>query len=375
MTAVTTTQLQPARIREVVRIALERPDAELASLAVTPAAHVVDNMTTESLHHVAGTLDDGTAWRLFAKVLQPASASPLMQFIPPEHHEPVMANLDWLDEPRVYRSGLRGDLPDGLRLPLVHAIDEADDRIVLWLEHVDDAGAWDLDQYADAARLLGRLSGRWPEGRVADELGIGRRDLGYLFFGKLSTVDIPVVTSDEHWRDPVLRSVADDGFRADLHRLIAAAPALIALEGRLPHGLAHGDATPHNLLLDAAGGAGGDLVAIDWSYGCRGPYGADLGQLLAGRFDAGDADPADAPRIAAVLLDAYLDGLAAEGVEADRSAVEAAWAIHLAIRSAISAVLVDHRTGLTDDERAAVLARRVAVARIGLDLAAQVRTD
>ncbi|MCU1370324.1 MAG: aminoglycoside phosphotransferase [Ilumatobacteraceae bacterium] len=364
MTA-TTTQLDHARIREVVRLALDRPDAEVASIEVAPSAHVVDNMTTESLHHVSGTLVDGTPWRLFAKVLQPASASPVMAFVPPDHHASLMANLNWLDEPRVYRSDLRHDVPDGLTMPEVHAIDEVGDRIVLWLEHIDDTATWDLSQYTDAAHLLGRLSGRWPEERVGRELGIERRDLGYLFFGKLSMVDIPLVTDDELWRDPVLRSVADDGFREDLQRLIELGPVLIGMEARLPHGLCHGDATPHNLLRDPAG----DLVAVDWSYGCRGPYGSDLGQLVAGRFDAGDADPADAPRIAAVVLDAYLDGLAAERAEVDRAAVEAGWAIHLAIRSAISAPLVDPREDLDDEARAAALARRIAVARIGIDLA------
>ena len=159
--------------------------------------------------------------------------------------------------------------------------------------------------------------------------------------------------------------MADDGFRDDLQQVIEMGPALIGREAQLPHGLCHGDATPHNLLRPATG----ELVVIDWSYGCRGPYGSDLGQLLAGRFDAGEADPADAPAIAAVLLDSYLEGLADEGVEVPRAEVEAGWAIHLVIRSSISAALVDHRPGLTDDERAEVLRRRLAVARIGLDLA------
>lgn len=366
-----TTPLDHARIREVVRLALGRPDAEVASIEVTPAAHVVDNMTTESLHHVAGTLADGTPWRLFAKVLQPATASPVMQFIPPDHHDAVMANLNWLDEPRMYRSDLRLDVPDGLRLPQVHAVDEAGDRIVLWLEHIEDTAVWDLAQYEDAARLLGRLAGRWPEARVERELGIERRDLGYLFFGKLSMVDIPLVTGDELWADPVLREVADEGFRADLQRVIELGPRLVGMEAQLPHGLCHGDATPHNLLRDPDG----DLVALDWSYGCRGPYGSDLGQLLAGRFDAGDADPADAAGIEAVLLDAYLDGLAAEGAEVDRSAVEAGWAIHLAIRSSISAPLLDPRSDLSEDERAAALARRIAVGRMGIDRALRLTRD
>lgn len=353
-------------LRRVAAAALDRPDVaadELGTVRVEVSDHRVDNMTTASLHLVSGTVADGATWRAFAKVLHPASSSPLMQYIPPDHHESVLRNLDWLDEPAVYRSALGRDLPDGIRLPRLFAIDPHPDTIALWLEQVDDRSAWELDDYRDAARALGAMAGRWPERRVVDELGLDRRDLGDLFFGKLASFDLPILADDSHWADAGVAAATDADFRRDLQALIDRTPGRIAAAERLPHALSHGDATPHNLLLTDDG-----LVAIDWSYGSSGPLGADLAQLFAGRFDTGDAAPGDAPQIAEVLLESYVDGLADEGIRADRAEVLAGWATHLAVRSVISSTVVEHRPDLDDAARVGLIEQRVAAARIGIDL-------
>ncbi|MBP7407043.1 MAG: hypothetical protein KA973_19235, partial [Candidatus Microthrix sp.] len=105
----------------------------------------------------------------------------------------MLEQLNWLDEPRVYGCGLESDMPEGIRLPKLLAIDRAcDDRLVLWLEEVDDEGGpWNLERYRRSARGLGRMIGRWPEARVERNLGLGRRSLHYLFYGKMMNVDLP----------------------------------------------------------------------------------------------------------------------------------------------------------------------------------------
>ena len=354
---------------EVIGAALERTDiasSDIGTVDVRPAEHRVDNMTTAALHHVDGALVDGTRWAAFAKVLHPASDSPLMAFVPSEHHEDVMRNLNWLDEPAVYRSSLGTDLPDGFRMPRLLGVEDRHNRIVLWLEQIHSEPRWSVEDYRFTARSLGALAGRWPETRVIDELGIGRRDLAYLFFGKLANVDLPILATEEHWADPAIERIAGAQFRADLDALIARAPMRLAAAEQVPHAMSHGDATPDNLLRTSDG-----IVAIDWSYGSSGPLGADLGQLLAGRFDTGQADPDDAPKIASVLLDAYMEGLADEGVHPDPKDVLVGWATHLAIRSVISSTVIDHRPDLNEEVRSQLLERRVAVARIGLELEAQ----
>lgn len=99
------------RLTAVVRRVTGRPDAVINAVSVRPASHRVENMTTRALTHVWGTLSDGTPW-------------------PPFAQEDVRSTLDWQDEPRVYTSRLAEDLPPGLRLPTLYAVDEAEEHRV-----------------------------------------------------------------------------------------------------------------------------------------------------------------------------------------------------------------------------------------------------
>ncbi len=352
----------PGVLRTVARLAAGREHGEVAAWQAVPADHVVDNLTTAALHHVSGTFDDGTQWSAFAKALRPASASPAWSAIPPEHHEAVLRNLDWLDEPRVYRSALAGGVAPAIRLPRALAVDEdpAGDRIVLWLEAVADHGPWDLDRYRRTAAALGRAAGRWPGKRVEGELGLGRRDLGYLFFGKVTHADLPTLFADATWAAPTMAEATahDPTLRADLAWLAEAASALVLTEPDLPHGLAHGDAAPANFHEPGDG----VVVALDWSYGCSGPLGADLAQLLTARTEAGQDDPAALDDLAEVTVAAYREGLADEGVDVDPSVLARARAAHLVARSGLSTLV-----GAGPDAAADLLRARAAVARLAVE--------
>lgn len=359
--------LDQDRLAEVVRRATGRGDAQIATVDARPAAHRVENMTTAALTHVWGTLTDGTPWRVFAKTLRPAWHAPAWDQIPPVFHEEVRRALDWQDEPRIYTGPLSGDLPGDLRLPTLYAIDEIDERITLWLEEVDDTTPWDVPRYRRTSAHLGRLAGRWSEQRAVEQLGVRRRSMAQLFHGKISHADIPALGDDALWETPALRAVtAEHGdLRGDLRRLAEVAPVLVEMYEELPHALGHGDATPDNLHEPGSG----DIVAIDLSYVCAAPLGSDLSQLLAGRFESGVATGRDLDAIQAVLLPAYCDGLADEGVSVDPQHVEAGWAIALAVRSVFSALILDHRADLDQAARHELLTRRALTCRFGLDLA------
>ena len=331
----------------------------------TPLGHRVANMTTRSLERSEGRLPDGSTGSLIVKTLQPASASPLFAVVPPEFHADVLRDLHWLDEPHVYRSGLRDAVPDGLRLPQVHAIDESSEAVTLWLEDVPDVDAWDADRYRRSAAALGRLGARWPGETAADQLGLGHRSIAALFFGKVVHHDLAIQSEDDFWRRPVVADVVDDRHRADLFRLAELMPAMVASLDALPRGVCHGDAAPDNLREPGDG----VIVAIDWSYGNVDALGSDLGQLLVGRFDeAREELPPDV--IATAILDGFLEGV---GDASDAASVERAWAAHLAIRSVFGALLLD-RPDLEEAEQAVILARRAEVARFGLDLALRCAT-
>lgn len=329
----------------------------------TPLGHVVANLTTAALERATGALPDGTQASVIVKTLQPASASPAFAEIPPQFHAEVLADLNWLDEPRVYRSGLSNVMPDGLRLPVLHAIDDEpeEERITLWLEDVPDVTPWDLDRYRRSAVALGRLGARWPGQTAKQALGMGHRTIETLFFGKSRNFDLAIQSDDAFWSDPLIAATADDRHRDDLFRLAELMPAMLHELQPLPRGMCHGDASPHNLLEPGDG----TIVAIDWSYGNVDALGSDLAQLLVGRYESGDEDGDPAP-IAATILDGYCEGV---GDQTDRASVQRAFATHLAVRSVFSALNIEHRTGRDGCDKATLLARRSAVARFGLDLA------
>ena len=257
--------------------------------------------------------------------------------------------------------------PGDLRLPQLYAIDRGDELISLWLEDVEDATPWDVDRYRRTAHHLGRLAGRWPEHRAIEQLGVRRRTMKELFRGKISHTDIPALADDALWETPgVQAATAEYGdLRGDLRRLAAVAPELVEAYEALPHALAHGDATPDNFREPRSD----DIVSIDLSYVCPAPLGSDLSQLFVGRFESGAATADELQSITTTILPAYLDGLAQEGTHADPEAVEAGWAIALAVRSMFSALILDHRPDLDQTAHDELMANRALACRFGLDLA------
>ena len=288
-------------------------------------------MTTAGLDLVRGQLVDGTAFALFVKTLRPASASPIWSIIPDLARPQVLVELDWLDEPGAYRSVLRTDLPSGLRIPRLWHVVESEQQIQLWLESIDDHPVWDTSRYHRTATALGRLCGRWPASRVTAELGFGRRGLAFLWSGKTTQFDLPRLADDSTWRHPAF--AADPDLRADLRRVIDIVPWLIRHLDELPAALAHGDACPANLLQ-----VDDEIVAIDWSYASNSSIGSDLGQLLAGRFVDGSADPDGIAAVAVTVPRRVRRWARRRGSVIDEDAIEYAFVTHLLVRAVFDAL-------------------------------------
>jgi hypothetical protein len=350
-------------LTSVLRAATWRSEPAIAHVERHVLART-DNMTTESIDRVVVTLADGTTQSVVAKTLRPVASSPAFAEIPEDFHEMVQATLDWRDEPTFWRCGAAGDLPAPMRVPQLFEIEDQGHRVVIWMEDVADVVPWTSERYERTAWCLGAMAGRHRAERATDQFGIGPRDIGDLFFGKIMNLDLPMQADPAFWNLPAIRDCVDADYRTDLFRLAEAMPAMIARLADLPSALCHGDACPANFLEPGDG----TVVAIDWSYAHRGNPGSDLGQLLAGRFESGAADADDVESIAAAILPAFLRGMASEQVEVDPARVEQAWATHLAIRSVFMA-LTDPLPHVRADERAEVLRTRARLGRFGLDLA------
>ena len=342
--------------------------AELRRARCEPLVENPENMTTASLLRYSGELADGTPWSVVAKTLRPASQSPLWSLVPEEFRAMVLNDLHWHDEPRLYELGLDAHLPEGIRVPRIWRIDRADDAITLWMEDVDDHPTWDSDRYHRSAVALGRMAGRWPEDRAVADLALTRRSMHNLFFGKITNLDLKALAEDSFWSAAPVSELNDHSLRGDLATLARRMPALLDHALTLPHGMAHGDAAPANLLDPGDG----DIVAVDWSYGASAPMGSDLSQLFAGRYDSGDASPDDIGGLIRTIVDGFCEGLDAEGSGVTRQQVEAAFAIHLGVRTVFSALIVQGGEDMTAAELERLLGVRSALARAGRDLCAAV---
>ena len=230
----------------------------------------------------------------------------------------------------------------------------------MWLEDVDDSAEWDLDRYRRSAVALGRLGSTFPGDTAIVRLGMTRRSIAGLFFGKVVNNDLAIQSEDAFWAQPVIAAAVDRDFRRDLFRLADLMPAMLSSLDRLPRGMCHGDAAPDNLREPGDG----TIVAIDWSYANAGELGSDLAQLLVGRFDEGQEE-LDTESNAAAIVEGYREGVAEA---ADAASVERAFAVHLATRTVFGALLLD-RPDLDEASQAPIVARRAQVARFGLDLA------
>ena len=354
----------------VARAALHDPAATVSGAVAAPADYAFTSIATGGLYRVAGTagMSTGTAsWSSFVKVLQHARHWPLIAMFPPEAASELLALFPWKDELTV-REQVLPVLPQGLRVPDVYFVaDLGDDRLAVWMEDIDvDDEPWDLETYARAAHLLARLAARRGPGDPA-----GTCDLPPGFAvrkvveSRAATV-ADLLGDDAVWERPLVAGTVDACYRGDLRRAVDRLPQLIAEMDTLPSSLPHGDAAPVNLLRPRD--EPGTFVLIDWGFGCQLPLGFDIGQLLVGEVERGAMEPQRLPALHDLLVAAYVDGLAEEGVDLDASTVRRGSLSSLGPRTLLGAFPVELTDGTVTDEHVAFLRRRAALGRFVLDL-------
>ncbi|ACU74621.1 hypothetical protein Caci_5763 [Catenulispora acidiphila DSM 44928] len=378
---------EAARLTAIGRAAAGRDDLTLRSVAYSAVDYPGNTIATEALvrARLELTAPDGTGVeaRLFVKELRSAEHWPLFGVLPQELRADFV-DFPWRLEIAAYTGPLRDQLPPGMRLPRLHAVDElGPGRAAMWLEDVDEPRdlTWDSDRFARAAYLLGRMSARRRFGEVAPILGAATRPaepnsaLRYLVYGRVRNVFVPAIVSEELWAHPVvaaaLAAVQDPGLVADLRAWTSRIEELLAYCDSLPMTYAHGDASPQNLLVSAQEPDG--FVLIDFGLHCPLPVGHDLGQLVVGLCHAG-IQPADQlPEISRVILAAHARGLAAEGHPATIEQIRGGYLAGLILRSGLSTIpleTLNHLDEASSDQVVELWVERLRTTRALLDLAA-----
>jgi hypothetical protein len=368
----------------LVRGATGLPDAVPTSARVEVFDYEIGTPSTEALLRVLGTAelpDGGTVdWSVFVKKLQSARHWPLMHLIPEPFQQDFIDNLPWRLELAVHRSDLATLLPDGLRMPAIHQLTEYDDdRATLWMEDVDQTpGGWTLDRFEHAANLLGRLSARRQPHLVRPLLpradveipGVGLR---YYTQGRVMTTALPMLADDQTWQHPLLAdaicSTGDHGLRDELLALAGRLPVVLDRLDGLPQTYQHGDASPQNLLVPKD--KPDEFVVIDWGFDCPQAIGFDLGQLLVGLAHAGELAPEELPAIHPVILVAFLEGVAAEGMTVSEDEVLYGYLGSLLARATFTALPLE-QLGKTTECGLELFEERVRLTRVLVDLVSQV---
>jgi Phosphotransferase enzyme family len=367
------TVLGPADVSDdalaaLVEDALGVRDAEVVSCVADVAAYDLEALTTGGRYWVRGTArhsGGASPFAFYVKVVRSWARSPLFQHVPEEVRELAMASLPWRSEPLVYRSDLARRLPRGLSMPRAHAVVDLDEEsAALWLEAVDvDPRRWEVEDFAHAAHLLGRLA---ASPSVRPLAALGSRDVVRRYAsGRVEHQVLPLLRGEELWASPVVAAAFGPEVRSRILSAAASLPSVLEELGSAPLGTAHGDACPRNLLT--ARGAPQPLVMIDFGFWCEAPLGFDLSQLLLGEVQLGERPAAELAALEEACLPEYVRGLRAEGCDTPLAVVRRAHALLMLLFWGLTAPPVEVVVG-APSPGAAAAHERASAAGFVLDL-------
>jgi hypothetical protein len=243
--------------------------------------------------------------------------------------------LYWEREALAYQTGLLEDLPGGLTAPRCLALTRRPgDQLWLWLDEARDryGPRWPLEQYASAARCLGRFNGAYLAGRRLPTYPwlCGPATLRAMLDHFAGFEDI--IRDPQAWQQPLVQRAIPASAADRLLRLWAErAPLLDALE-RLPQTLCHKDAWRHNMFAQPGASGQDALVMIDWAYVGRGELGLDAGDLFAASYSLFGVEPCAPRELDRAVFENYLEGLRAAGWEGDRGVARFGYAAYAALK-------------------------------------------
>lgn len=341
------------------------PAVALLDSEAETVAYDVPSILTGARTWVRGHADAGDGPRsftLFVKRVHNWRHSPAFAHVPADIAEWAAASVPWRAEPLLYASDLADRLPEGLGVPRgLRVVEHDDETAVVWIEAVEsDPAPWTYNDSVRAARLLGRLSGSQQVAPLAD-IDPQPWHIDSFVTGRLAFTVLPGLHDDATWRHPAVAEHFGhlrDGLTASAARLDALAREFAAS----PHLAAHGDACPNNLLR-RAGESG--FTLIDFGFWRSQPVGFDLSQLLVGDIQIGRQDVGDLPERAEACVEAYVAGLADEGVEMPLEQVRRSHAVSLMLFNGLPSLPLE----MLQEEACDHWARqRSGIARYSLDV-------
>lgn len=241
----------------------------------------------------------------------------------------------WKREALAYGSGLLAELPPGISAPRCLCCEEVDgaagSEAWLWLEFVPEGRErmWPLEQFALAARDLGRFNGAYLVGRALPNqpwLTGPEQAKETLALIEPCFADLPA------WCTlPDAQRVMPSATVASMQGVWAQRQLLLAALADLPRCFCHKDAIRRNLLARRAADGSWETVAIDWAYAGVDAVGEDPGELLMISLAHLEAPVAQAETLYSMIFDSYLAGLQEVGWRGDPEQARLGYTIAAAV--------------------------------------------
>jgi hypothetical protein len=298
-----------AALQPVIQALLDDTQAELRDWRADPIYGGA--ATNTALYRVSGSAEtQGTThrWSLVLKVFRMRGRA----------DDPLRWNY-WKREPLAYQMGLLAALPGGLVAPRCYGVTEQRaGEVWLWIEDVADLGRqqWSLDDFACAARHLGRFNGAYLAGQTLPAyawLSQGRLRAWVAFCADA------VAALPGNLRHPLVQDRFSDAAISRLLQLWADREALLDGLDQLPRIFGHLDAFARNLTVRGVESCK-QLIAIDWASVGFGAVGEELAPLIAASLIFFEADVSIAYELDAVAFTAYSNGLRDAGARVDKAA-------------------------------------------------------
>ena len=372
-------EIAPEILTASVRGLCRRPMLDITGWQIQ-ALHSGTGHATGELYRLTGTgQDQGEAvdWSMILKVLSPhATRNAYTAADDPSHA------LYWKREALAYQSGMLADLPGGLSAPRCVTIDEQPNGdIRLWLEEAHDryGPRWPLDQYARAARCLGRFNGAYLTGRPLPTYSwLGRPgSLRGMLEG--SAWVRSVLNDSQIWNQPAIQQAFPIPITHRLLRLWDERERFLAALDRMPQTLCHKDFWRANLFAPLDPAQDNALIVIDWAVVGIGELAMDAGDLFGASWHRFGVDSTDLRVFDTTIFENYLVGLKETGLHVDRWMVRVSYTGFAALKygCVVLAILLSrpddehwraHWERLTGQSLEAVFTQQAALSCYLLDL-------
>lgn len=213
----------------------------------------------------------------------------------------------WQREALAAESGILAALPGPIAAPRLYGVTRRENDAWIWMEHITDAAArrWSLEDYAFAARQIGRDS-------AAYALGMPLPTWPWLCRGHARAWAEGLPPHDA-WQNPFVQRHFAPHLQARVLQLWAERAGFYAILDRLPQIFCHFDYQRRNLLRRARADGRPELVAVDWALCGIGPLGGELFSLVGSSALLLEWEPARLGELDDAAFAAYIAGLEEAG--------------------------------------------------------------